>query len=718
MDASVPVRRALVLVVLLAAPVAVADGLGFERVMTSTMVSTRRGTTLLAPAGWRVRTARLGLSLETEEGDTRISITDVRQRSAEKAVTFAWRLARGGPGPSRTFVASFPGLRGWDEGRVIGHLPSSDHTRLRWTIALRRGLRWSVMIVETTPRDLAHRLAELRAIGDNLRPARVTPERRARPRRRARELDAPAVTSLLDFVREGRAELGIPGIGVGLYSRGRAVYEGAVGVRALGSNAEVTSRTLFLAGSATLPLTTLMLGKLVDEGHFTWETPVDELVPRFQLQKTDAEACMRCYPCCGGDTGCVASCVCECLGALPSGRTCPASHSSAGCAFSPELAELEEKATALKQLVCGCTEIPSGDLEWFFEFENAREAHELRLLGEMLPELRGGETFDISEILAAAAGYMGGQRVYSMKKPGPAFDLVMDTRLFRPLEMKTATFSFEQALAREHADPHAEAFDGTTAIAEQAPNRALIPLRPAAGAWVSVEDLGRVVQLELAGGTLPDGTRHVTRRQLARRRRTEIRTGERSSFGLGLAVDRSEGVEVVHVAGGGAFGYESDVIFLPEHGVGAVLLTNSESGAELVEPFRRKLVQVLFGGDDEPERELHAGAALRRETQAAAREGWAFPATEAVVSLLAGEYRSPTLGGLRVVRDGEFTVLDFGEWHSRVASRDEGDGTASLVTVDPGVSGHELVLGEGSQGRVLALRDSRRPHVFAEVAAR
>jgi hypothetical protein len=55
-------------------------------------------------------------------------------------------------------------------------------------------------------------------------------------------------------------------------------------------------------------------------------------------------------------------------------------------------------------------------------------------------------------------------------------------------------------------------------------------------------------------------------------------------------------------------GYQTDMIFLPDHGVGAVILTNSDAGRRMIEPFRRKLLEVLFDGDPQADARLSASA--------------------------------------------------------------------------------------------------------------
>jgi hypothetical protein len=56
-------------------------------------------------------------------------------------------------------------------------------------------------------------------------------------------------------------------------------------------------------------------------------------------------------------------------------------------------------------------------------------------------------------------------------------------------------------------------------------------------------------------------------------------------------------------------------------------------------------------------------------------------------------------------------VFDFGEWRSEVASRKNPDGSVSFVTIVPGLTGLELVVGSGAE-RTLIVRDAQHEYVF------
>ena len=67
---------------------------------------------------------------------------------------------------------------------------------------------------------------------------------------------------------------------------------------------------------------------------------------------------------------------------------------------------------------------------------------------------------------------------------------------------------------------------------------------------------------------------------------------------MALIIDKRWGVTVVH-HGGDLAGYHSDMMWLPEYNVGAVILTNSDTGYALRGPFLRRLVELLFDGKAE-----------------------------------------------------------------------------------------------------------------------
>src|SRR5207253_8463426 len=112
-------------------------------------------------------------------------------------------------------------------------------------------------------------------------------------------------------------------------------------------------------------------------------------------------------------------------------------------------------------------------------------------LGTMQPTSKFGELFQYSNLMAAAAGYTGAYVMYPQMEFGAAYDRAMQLSVFDPLQMKATTFDFGRARSNNHATAHSPDVDGKPAKALTAINSAVIPLRPAGGAWSSVRDMLR-----------------------------------------------------------------------------------------------------------------------------------------------------------------------------------------------------------------------------------
>jgi CubicO group peptidase (beta-lactamase class C family) len=475
----------------------------------------------------------------------------------------------------------------------------------------------------------------------------------------ARKLDEAALAELSAFVENGRKHLKVPGVSVGIVQDGKVVFADGFGLRAIGEKAKPDGDTLYMIASNTKALTTLMLAKLLDEGKLTWETPVTKLLPSFQLGDPDTT-----------------------------------------------------RRVLVKHLICACTGLPRQDLEWLFQYEGVTPEGALATLSTMMPTSEFGALFQYSNPLAAAGGFAGGHLAYPSMDLGAAYDEVMRTRVFQPLGMASTTFDFREALAASnHATAHAPDVDGRPSLAAMEINYAVIPVRPAGAAWSSVRDLLKYVQMELDEGNLPDGSRYIAKDTLLARRTPQVSIGKDLTYGMGLMVDTTYGIPVVQ-HGGDMIGYHSDMMWLPEHDVGAVILTNADLGWVLRDVFQRKLLEVLFQGRAEADAEVAAQAKSYFERLAAERKLLTMPAEAKEAAKLATRYANDALGEIAVRRDGATTLFDFGEWRSEMASRRNPDGTISFVTIAPGITGFEFVVGAGPRPSLI-VRDAQHEYLFA-----
>jgi CubicO group peptidase (beta-lactamase class C family) len=630
-----------------------------ERVVSDTQRFTPGGAQFTVPAGWSIATQKNLVLLTPPEADTHLAIVDTQAPDAKAAVAAAWAAYKPDSNRPIKLVTPRPAREGWDERQVFEYETSPNERVVVVAIAERAGTSWTVMILDGSDPTVEKRGAPVGLIFQSLRPKGYARESFAG--RKANPMDTARIEQLKSFVQSAMQQLGVPGAAIALIDGGKVVYEGGLGVRELGKHDPVDENTLFMAASNTKGMTTLLLAILADEKKLAWDQPVIELYPAFRL----------------GD---------------------------------PETT----KQVLVKHLICACTGMPRQDMEWLFEFKNSTPKTVFSLLSTMQPTSKFGEVFQYSNLMAAAAGYVGGHLASPDMELGAGYDRAMQTKIFDPLGMSATTFDYARALASNHASPHGDDVDGNPRVAKLAFDYSAIPIRPAGGEWTSAHDLARYVMDEINLGKLPDGRQLVSQENLLMRRKPQIILGEDSWYGMGLIVDKRYGVPVVS-HGGSMAGYKSDFWFLPDYGVGAVLLTNADTGGFMNGPFGRRLLEVLFDGKPEAAGDLASAANAYKANRAKERKRLVVPADPAVVDRLARHYTSKELGQLDVVRANGGTTFDFSEWSSAVASRKNDDGTISMITIDPTNSGFEFVVGEKAGKRTLTLRDAQHEYVFNEV---
>ncbi|HEY1585657.1 MAG TPA: serine hydrolase domain-containing protein [Polyangia bacterium] len=621
--------------------------------------ATAAGHTFTAPTGWTLYANGSMRVLEGPEKDIKVVLVDVPNAAdAADAVKQAW--AAFDPKFSRPLhiAQDQPGRLGWESARVFAYETSPNEKRNVIALARKKGAAFSVTLIDGADAAMGKRGSQVSLVVASLRPAGYSRESFAG--KTAHPLDAARVKMLTDFIAKAQKAADVPGVAIGLIDHGKVVFAGGFGVRELGKPAAVDADSLFIIASNTKALSTLLLSKEVDRGKFTWDTPVTSVYADFKLGN--------------GDT---------------------------------------TKQVLMKHLVCACTGMPREDLPWLFEFKDATPESSLSLLGTFQPTSKFGEVFQYSNLMAAAAGFIGGHVLEPNKELGLAYDDAMRKEIFAPLKMNATTFDFKRALKADHASPHGEDVDGKTAVARMDLNYAVAPVRPAGGAWSSVNDMLKYVQMELSAGKLPNGKTFISEPALMARREPQVMIGEDHTYGMGLMVNKRWGVPVVH-HGGDLVGYHSDMFWIPDAEVGGVILTNADAGAILRGPFVRKVLEVLYDGEHEADEDVMSSIARHKEGIAVERKRLVVPADEAAVAKLAAKYHDKSLGDIAVSKNGKETVFDFGEWRSTMASRKNDDGTLSLFTIQPGALGFEFVVGDKDGKRTLTMRDAQHEYVFVE----
>lgn len=621
---------------------------------------TTSGNRFVVPAGWTVQVKGTATIVSAPEGDSHVALVDLEANDADAAVAAAWQIYDPKADWSLVNTTDAADDSGWTRRRSYSYdippnLKRQVSAQARWA-----NDTWTVVIYDMNQAVAEKRLSQVTLLFDELLPRGY--ERESFANKTAHPLTPERLAELERWIEESRRKLKVVGVSVGIIENGKVVFAKGFGEKKLGGGAAPDADTMYMVASNTKAMTTLMLAKLVDQGKFGWKTQARSLLPAFKLGSPDTT-----------------------------------------------------DKVLVEHLICACTGMPRQDFEWLLEFEGVTPADALEVLGTMQPTSDFGELFQYSNPMAAAAGFIGGHVAYPDRELGAAYDEAMRTLVFEPLGMTSTTFDYAKAQTGNFTGPYAPDIKNEPAKAAMEINYSVIPVRPAGAAWSNVTDMLKYVRFELDEGVLPDGERYLGRETLMERRKPFVTIGKHATYGMGLMVDNEWDVEVVH-HGGDMIGYHSDMMWLPEHGVGAVILTNSDPGWTLRSLFRRKLLEVLFDGKSEAAEQLGAAAESFYSNRAAQLQLLTLPPDPEQAAVLASEYSNEALGKLKVKRAGKTVTFAFGEWEADVASKANPDGSVSFVTITPGIDGLEMVVGSQADGaRTLIFRDAQHEYVFQEV---
>lgn len=623
--------------------------------------NTASGHSYTPPEAFAVSATGPLLRLTAPEGDASIVVVDLAAATdAADAVSQAWKLAQ--PEFNRTLriATPRPSRDGWVDQRVFDYETSPNEKLTVQAIARRSstgdGKAWVVILLQSSEATLEKRSAPIRKFFSTLRPHGYLRESFAG--KTAQPLTLEKVEQLKAFVADGMKKLDVPGVGLSFISGNQVVWAGGLGVREQGKPAKVDADTLFMAASNTKAMTTALLARAVDAGKLRWDQLASDAYPGFRLADPDVT-----------------------------------------------------KSVQIRHLVCACTGMPRQDLDWIFADGRAPAVTTFDQLSGMKPTSKFGEVFQYSNLMVAAGGYIAANALKPGKEVGAAYDEAMQEMLFGPLGMKSTTFDYARAMKGNHAMPHGDALDGSTRPASMDLNYTIIPGRPAGAVWTTPRDFSRWVLMELGKGRTPEGQPLISETNWSARYVPQIMVGEDVAYGMGLFVDRQYGVTIAS-HGGDMLGFHSNMIWLPEYGIGMTILTNADAGELLRGPLQRKLLEVVFDGKPEADERLMVSIANRKAQAAKTRELLTLPVPADAIRPLAAIYASPELGRMKVSKHGRQVRFQFDHWRSEVALRKNEDGTQSYITIDPGIEGLEFVRDDKAAKPTLILRDSQHEYRF------
>lgn len=351
----------------------------------------------------------------------------------------------------------------------------------------------------------------------------------------------------------------------------------------------------------------------------------------------------------------------------------------------------------LRHTVGAGTGMPRRDLDLFFRTDGITAADRIAEMAEMTPSTAFGETFQYSNYLVAAGGYAAARAFSPDGTLETAFENAMRAVVFEPLGMTRSTVAPRDDACDGEAAPHALDITGNVVAIDPAFEHFTDAVAPAGAARSTASDLARYLILELGGGAP------------AVRREPQIEIDGTSSYGLGLFLTRDRGIAVIE-HGGNTIGFTSDMFFLPDKGLGAVVLTNIggvHGGMYGANAFRaavrQRIFELAFAAPATSEQTIASATRSmnlaiesnrdRIDTNASST-GW--------LEEWVGEYRCKELGPARVSRSAGGYRVDFGSWGSELAVETQPGGGRMIVLISPpwssvmrlrpAASGNELIL--------------------------
>ncbi len=622
----------------------------------------RSGDRYVVPRTWSAVRKSDHVRLSSPDHDTTIALVSVdADTDAGGAVLKGWHLYKPGSEARKIEILTpLPPEDGWDERKSVSFVSSPADPAVIQAFALRKGSHWLVMIADSSKAALERHSGAIGVIRASLLPAGYEPE--SFVGRPPHHLDAARVQKLKTFIADAMAKLGVPGVGFALVDNGKVVAEGGLGVRELGKPEPVTADTLFMIGSNTKGMTTLLMAKLVDEGKLSWDSPVTAVYPEFKLGSAETT-----------------------------------------------------KLVLVRHLACACTGLPRQDLEWLLDSDKHSPASlTFDLLAKVKPTSKFGEEFQYNNLMLSAAGYIAGHLLHPRLELGAAYDRAMREVVFLPLGMTATTFDFAKAMTLNHTSPHGIDYSGKPAVSQAMFDYPA--LAPAGLAWSTPHDMIKYVENEITEGTAPDGKQLYSAHNLLERRKPNVAISKDEFYGMGIETGKTGGVVVIS-HGGGTFGHLSNWYVIPEAKIGAVLLTNSNQGALMLGPFRRKLFEVIYDGKPEADAEIAVAAENAKTAhEKLAKEIDPAPPAE-VIAGLARIYVSPELGRISVRKADGALYFRFAGFENRMGLRRSKDGSIILESIDPAGLGMSFTLEKRDGRNALTIRDGQHEYVYHEQTA-
>jgi len=321
-----------------------------------------------------------------------------------------------------------------------------------------------------------------------------------------------------DFMAKAMAEFKVPGAAVAVVKDGKVVFAKGYGYRDVARKLPVTGATLFPIASITKSFTVTALGTLVDQGKLDWDKPVREYLPGFRM-------------------------------------------------YDPVATE----QLTTRDMVTHRSGLPRHDLVWYSSsFTREQLVERLRYMEANKP-IRS--EFQYNNLMFVTAGYLGGRIA------GSSWEDLVRQRVLEPLGMTNTKFSSEEARKTpDYALPYRK--NRKTEVVSAIEFSRWGDVGPAGAMNSSIDDMAKYLLMHANKGNV--GGKQVLGKNNADQMQSPqmviqgsplFAEQSETSYGMGLFIETYRGHKHVN-HGGNLDGFSLQLSFLPNDGIGVVVLTN------------------------------------------------------------------------------------------------------------------------------------------------
>ena len=414
-------------------------------------------------------------------------------------------------------------------------------------------------------------------------------------------------------VRRIMSDWDVPGVAVAVIQGDEVTYAKGFGVREIGRTDAVDERTIFAVGSTSKAFTAAAMAMLVDEGKVSWDDPVVDHLPTFQLSDPYITRDLR-----------------------------------------------------VRDLMSHNSGLLRGDRLWYASGRSREEVlHQVR---HQPVTFRLRSTFQYNNTTWIAAGEV----IEAVS--GMSWDDFVATRIFRPLGMTRSTTLIGPLGRLDNvATPHVKTPDGELLAA---PYRDIDNAGPAGSINSSAMQMAQWVRLQLGGGEY-EGERLISEEALAETHTGQMiirkdglwalvfPDSDFLTYGLGWFLTDHRDLKMVS-HGGNIDGMTALVTMIPERDYGIVILVNLNAANGFTVALNSHIIDLLEGWEgpswSEKVKELWAPVEEAAAAQARATEESRAEDTSPTLEIAeyAGTYANDMYGEITVTEDGGVLSATFG----------------------------------------------------------